>query len=412
MPRHNPALGMFFTGPKGQEYLQEFEESPRQDFPTPPTPPNGKRRPLTAPSYGRRPVYAAGPPPPYKPEHPTSKYKYLKLNIVGSRLPLVNTREAQQQLGLKLPKLPEASNLTDRRLEDALDQTYLVNQPMPTPCGIDLEHVSQVHRHGRQEVELPTESEYMRVNRREEEDTDIGAIRIEGRSTWKTKHLEPSSEAEEDVPSIPEVDVEEERTPKKEETEKPDDAEDVKEEEDINREEIAGEEATVTREEVQEEIEENHEQDKIIQREEEEEVQEETAEGKERETVDKPDLEQADIKSEPAVLQHEEDAAEEQETSEEEKPADLPGEDEQLEEQKVIEANEDNTEIREDADEDDDKEADQERITATAQEGDIVEDAGKEDEDGVRFFITEDGLGSNKLVQDSEALSNQGKSTD
>ena len=25
MPRHNPALGMFFTGPKGQEYLQEFE---------------------------------------------------------------------------------------------------------------------------------------------------------------------------------------------------------------------------------------------------------------------------------------------------------------------------------------------------------------------------------------------------
>ncbi|GFO40060.1 hypothetical protein PoB_006656500 [Plakobranchus ocellatus] len=222
MPRHNPALGSFFTGPKGQEYLQEMGDSPRQDIPIPPSPRISKRRPLTAPSYGRRAVYPPGPPV-LKPEQQgSSKYKYLKLNIVGSRLPLVNTREPQQQLGVKLPKLPEAANLSERRLEEALDQTYLVNQPMPSPVGAG--DSSPFSKQSKLEAEQPKDPEDM--NKKEAIDlSGVGAIRIEGKSTWKVKPVEESRPDENLPVSVPVVAEEEPPEVEKKKDEKPEEIE-------------------------------------------------------------------------------------------------------------------------------------------------------------------------------------------
>ncbi|KAK3744309.1 hypothetical protein RRG08_030392 [Elysia crispata] len=408
MPRHNPALGSFFTGPKGQEYLQEFGDSPRQDMPTPPSPPSAKRRPLTAPSYGRRPVHAPGQPS-YKSDHSSSsKYKYLKLNIVGSRLPLVSTREAHQPLGLRLPKLAETANLTDRRLGEALDQTYLVNQPMPTPSGAPYVDINKHSKLRRSEEELFIEAENARVHKRDEENTDFAAIRIDGRSTWKTKPVEPLSETDEEessarVPIAVELEKpivgDEQREEMRQETEKPQELEETFEEAEIKAEmEEGGAEQAVT-EEIRDGQKENKGDEKKESAEDEI-VEEKERQKEEEEAEEKANAKEPDTMQEPVISQVEEVSVEDQAEKEEEMDRVL---DEEIQEEpEHVEATQDRVEISKEEKKNEEK-GDEEIDVPTQSDNVEKEKDEKQDQDNVLFFITEDGFGNTKTAPDSSS---------
>ncbi|RUS84402.1 hypothetical protein EGW08_007864 [Elysia chlorotica] len=388
-------------------------------MPTAPSPPTAtaKRRPLTAPSYGRRPVHAPGQAS-HKPDHASSsKYKYLKLNIVGSRLPLVTTREAQQPVGLKLPKLPETVSLSDRRLEEALDQTYLVNQPSLTPSGqlqVDGHHHSRLRR---SEEELYTEVDDSKGHRREEELADVAAIRIDGRSTWKSKHVEVLSETEEeDISSTAPRTVEAEQPSVEEdgyvedagqESEKPQVLAEIAEEMERREEtqEVEGdletvpnvqEDAGVNQKEVGEENEFGVNQKEVGEENEEIAKEKDDEEEDQAEDNDEDNAREVDTDPEQTALETGEEEGQREETEEETDKV------ESEDEPDLEEATGDQVEMpKEDIDNEEEQEVQDEEIGDPAHsEGDedvkVDENvkADDQDQDGVRFFITEDGVGN------------------
>jgi len=174
IPRSNTALGSIFRGPKGQEYLREFVETPRKSPPQ-----SGRRRPTTAPQPERRPLPTATRPvwPDQKKKgrrpHPRSaedvKRKQSKLNVVGCRLPIGLGKDLTARIATMQR---QDSSLMVRSLDD----TYVTSQPPPTPNSMAANtredtigrEDSEVEEEVREEVDDVEEVEEVKVEEKEQ----------------------------------------------------------------------------------------------------------------------------------------------------------------------------------------------------------------------------------------------------